>query len=169
MRKDIDYEDVIGEGIIYDEDWLTPSLAKGKYRYHKLDLSSTIAVYYRLEGSHYTRFEIVLSFDYLGAHAPRSLPILFYGFVNMLDIWEKLGAEAVDLDWNEENEFWNTYRLSDGTLLKVKIVLKGVKRLKQCQPDEIPLYTNITDLTVRTLQVPDKLKAKPKPSNMQPV
>jgi hypothetical protein len=96
VRKDIDYEEVIGEGLIYDEDWLTPSLAKGEYRYHKLDLSSTIAVYHRLEGNHYTRFEIVLSFDYLGAHAPRSLPILFYGFVNMLDIWEKLGAEEED-------------------------------------------------------------------------
>jgi hypothetical protein len=96
VRKDIDYEDVIGEGLIYDEDWLTPSLAKGEYRYHKLDLSSSIAFYYRLEGSHYTRFEIVLSFDYLDAHAPRSLPILYYGFVNMLDVWEKLGANEED-------------------------------------------------------------------------
>jgi hypothetical protein len=78
-------------------------------------------------------------------------------------------AESVDLDWNEENEFWNSYRLSDGALLKVKIVLKGVKRLKKCQPDGIPIYTVMTDLMVRTLQVPDKLKAKPKPSNMQPV
>jgi hypothetical protein len=95
VRKDIDYEDVIGEGLIYYEDWLTPSLAKGEYRYRKLNLSRSIAVYCRLEGSHYTRFEIVLSFDYLGAHAPRSLPILF-GFVNMLDIWEKLGADEDD-------------------------------------------------------------------------
>jgi hypothetical protein len=30
--KDIYYEVVIGEGLIYDEDWLTPSLAKGEYR-----------------------------------------------------------------------------------------------------------------------------------------
>jgi len=96
MRKDIDYLDYDGEGIIYDEDWLTPSLAKGEYRYHKLDLSCTIAVYYRLEGSHYTRFEIVLSFDYLGANAPRSIPILYYGFIDMLSIWEKLGVESDD-------------------------------------------------------------------------
>ena len=94
MRNDIDYVDCDGAGLVYDEDWLTPSLAKGDYRYHKLNLSSSIAVYYCLEGSHYTRFDIVLSFDSLGAHAPRSLPILFYGFVNMLDIWEKLGAEV---------------------------------------------------------------------------
>jgi len=96
VRKDIDYEDVIGEGLIYDEDWLTPSLAKGEYRYRKLDLSSTIAIYYRLEGSHCTRFEIVLSFDYLGAQAPRTLPILYYGLVDMLNIWEKLGDSEED-------------------------------------------------------------------------
>lgn len=96
MRKDIDYEDVIGEDLIHDEDWLTPSLAKGEDRYHKLDLSSTIAVYYRLESSCNTRFEIVLSFDSQGAHAPRSLPILYYDFVNMIDLWEKLGADKED-------------------------------------------------------------------------
>ena len=94
MRNDIDYVDCDGEGLVYDEDWLTPYLAKGEYRYHKLDLSSSIAVYYRLEGSHHTRFEVVLSFDYLGARAPRSLPILHYGFVNMLEIWEKLENDA---------------------------------------------------------------------------
>ena len=91
MRKDIDYVDCEGEGIIHGEDWLTPSLAKGCYKYRKIDLSCTVAVYYRIEGSHHTRFSVVLSFDYLGAYAPRSLPILFYGFVDMLDIWEKLG------------------------------------------------------------------------------
>jgi hypothetical protein len=96
MRKDIDYEDIIGEGLIYDEDWLTPSLAKGSHRYYKIELSSSIAIYYRLEGSHYRRFEIVLSFGYLGADAPRSLPILYYGFLNMLDVWEKLGANEQD-------------------------------------------------------------------------
>ncbi len=43
MRKDIDYVDCDGEGLIYDEDWLTPSLAKGEYRYRKLDLSTLLA------------------------------------------------------------------------------------------------------------------------------
>jgi hypothetical protein len=77
--------------------------------------------------------------------------------------------EAIDLDWTQENEFWNTYRLSDGTLLKVKVVLKGVKRLKQCLPDGNPIYTIMTDLVVRTLEVQGNLKQKPKPSNMKPV
>lgn len=96
MRKDIDYVDCDGEGIIYDDDWLTPSLAKGHYKYRKLNLSSSIGVYYRIEGNHFLHYDIVLSFDYLGARAPRSLPILYYGSVNMLDIWEKLASDEED-------------------------------------------------------------------------
>jgi hypothetical protein len=96
MRNDIDYVDCDGEGLIYDDAWLTPSSAKGDYKYRKLDLSSSISIYYRIEGSHYLRYDIVLSFDYLGARAPRSLPILYYGFVNMFDGWEKLGANEED-------------------------------------------------------------------------
>lgn len=94
MRNDIDYVDCEGEGLIYDDDWLTPSSAKGHYKYRKLNLSSSIGVYYRIENSHYLRYDIVLSFDYRGARVPRSLPILFYGFVDMLDTWDKLGAES---------------------------------------------------------------------------
>ncbi|TFH25703.1 hypothetical protein E4G67_00705 [Candidatus Bathyarchaeota archaeon] len=71
----------------------TPSSAKGYHKYRKLNLSNNIAVYYRIEGSRYLRYEIVLSFDYLWARAPRSLPILYYGFVDMLDVWEKRGAD----------------------------------------------------------------------------
>lgn len=93
MRNDIDNLDYEGEGLIYDDDWLTSSSAKEHYKYRKLNLNSSIGVYYRIEGSHYLRYDIVLSFDYLGARAPRSLPIIYYGFVNMLDVWEKLGAK----------------------------------------------------------------------------
>ena len=96
MRKDIDYVDCDDERLICDDNWLTPSSAKGYHKYRKLSLNSSIGVYYRIEGSHYLRYDIVLSFDYLGAQAPRSLPILFYGLVNMLDIWEKVGDESED-------------------------------------------------------------------------
>ena len=57
-------------------------------------------------------------------------------------------AQAEDMDWKEENEFWNTYRLSDGTLLKVKMVLKGVKRLKKYSPDGTPIYIIMSDNVV---------------------
>ena len=87
-RNDIDYFDC--EGLIYDDDWITPRYSKG---YRKVRLTDSVGVYYRIEG-HFIRFDVVLTFDSLGVHSPRSKPILFYGFVNMLDIWEKLGVEA---------------------------------------------------------------------------
>jgi hypothetical protein len=90
MRKDIDYLDCDGEGLIYDDDWITPSYSKG---YHKLRLTDSIGVYYRYEGSHYIRFNVVMTFDFLGARSPQSKPILYYGFVNMLKLWEKIGEE----------------------------------------------------------------------------
>ena len=92
MRSDIDYVDCDGEGLVYDDDWITPSYSNG---YRKLRLTDSIGVYYRTEG-HFIRFDVVLSFDSLGAYAPRSLPILFYGFVNMFEIWEKVGVESED-------------------------------------------------------------------------
>jgi hypothetical protein len=93
MRPDIDYVDCDGEGLVYDDDWITPCYSKG---YRKLRLSESIGVYYRNENGHFLRFDVVLSFDYIGARAPKSLPILYYSFVNMLDIWEKFGAESED-------------------------------------------------------------------------
>ena len=78
-------------------------------------------------------------------------------------------AQADDMDWTQENEFWNTYRLSDRTLLKVKLVLKGVKRLKKYLPDGAPIYVIISDNVVRTIEVQGNVKQKPKPSNMNPV
>jgi hypothetical protein len=39
-------------------------------------------------------------------------------------------SEGEDIDRTNEQEQWNTYKLADGTIMKVKLVLKGVKRLK---------------------------------------
>lgn len=86
MRLDIDYMDCDSDSLIDYRDWVTPSYSKG---YRKLRLSDSIALYYRFS-SQYVFFNIVLSFDYLGARAPRSLPILFYGYISMLEVWEKL-------------------------------------------------------------------------------
>lgn len=77
-------------------------------------------------------------------------------------------AQSEDLDWTQENEFWNSYRLSDGTLLKVKLVLKNVKRLKKYGPDGIPIYLIFSDNVVRTMEVQGNVKLKPKPPNMKP-
>ena len=77
--------------------------------------------------------------------------------------------EADDIDFTEEEENWNVYKLADGTTLKVKLILRGVKRLKKWNPDGNPLYVISSTNVVRLADVPKELKAKPKPSTFEPV
>lgn len=71
---------------------------------------------------------------------------------------------AEDLDFTEqEKDEWRTYELSDGTTLRIKTVLVGVKRLKKFNPDGIPVYVVRTQNLVRAVNVPSKFKQKPKP------
>jgi hypothetical protein len=76
---------------------------------------------------------------------------------------------AKELDFSEESEYWNEYRLEDGTILKVKLVLRGVKRLDKYEPDGTPIYVINSINVVRAINVPEKIKAKPKKSEMNPV
>jgi len=69
-------------------------------------------------------------------------------------------AEGEDVDFEEVNETWNEYKLSDGTTLKVKTVLVAVKRLKKYLPDGTPIYLIQTQNIVRAVNVPEHLKAK---------
>jgi hypothetical protein len=78
-------------------------------------------------------------------------------------------AGSLDLDFQEVEENWNTYTLSDGTTLKVKLVLRGVKRLKNYEPDGSPIYIINSINVVRAVNIPPDLKAKPKESEMPPV
>ncbi len=78
-------------------------------------------------------------------------------------------AGSVDLDFEEEEEHWNTYKLSDGSTLKVKLVLRGVKRLKRFEPDGSPIYVINSINVVRAINIPKELKAKPKESELPPV
>lgn len=77
--------------------------------------------------------------------------------------------DAEDLDFTEEEEQWNTYKLSDGTTLKVKLVLQGVKRLKRYNPDRTPIYVIQSQNIVRAVNIPEELKAKQKESSFKPV
>ena len=84
-------------------------------------------------------------------------------------ITQKILAEAEDLDFMEEKEQWNIYKLNDGTTLKVKLVLQGVKRLQKCDPTGSPIYLiNYTNI-VRAVNIPKELKAKQKTSTFKPV
>lgn len=72
--------------------------------------------------------------------------------------------EGEDLDFETVKEDWNEYRLSDGTTLKVKIVLTGVRRLKdRYTPTGDPVYVIASQNIVRTVNVPKELKRKNQP------
>jgi hypothetical protein len=78
-------------------------------------------------------------------------------------------AESTDIDFKELEEHWNVYQLSDGTKLKVKLILRGVKRLNQYEPDGIPIYVINSINVVRAVEIPPEVKAKPKKSSLPPV
>lgn len=78
-------------------------------------------------------------------------------------------VDGVDLDFKELEEHWNIYKLSDGSTLKVKLVLRGVKRLKRYEPDGTPIYIINSINVVRSVEIPEDLKAKPKKSEIPPV
>ena len=78
-------------------------------------------------------------------------------------------AEAEVVDFADECEYWNTYKLKDGTTLKVKLVLRGVKRLRKWGPDGSPIYLINSTNILRAVEVPEDLKAKPKVSDFKPI
>lgn len=84
-------------------------------------------------------------------------------------IMQKDLQEAKNLDFTEEKEYWNSYKLSDKTTLKIKLILQRVKRLKKWDADGTPLYYVTTSNIVRVVNVPEELLAKPKDRSFKPV
>jgi hypothetical protein len=78
-------------------------------------------------------------------------------------------ADADPLDFEQEREDWNVYKLSDGTTLKVKLVLQGVKRLRTFNPDGTPIYVINSQNVVRAVNIPPEVHAKPRVSEIKPV
>jgi hypothetical protein len=78
-------------------------------------------------------------------------------------------AEAQDIDFEEEKEHWNIYKLKDGTTLKIKLIVTGIKRLKKHNPDGTPIYVVNSQNVVRTVDIPKDLIAKQKEPSMKPV
>ncbi len=73
--------------------------------------------------------------------------------------------DGEEVDFDVVKEEWNTYKLVDGTTLRVKLVLAGVVRLRN-QYDAMgnPVYMINGANVVRVMDVPVELKRKPAPS-----
>jgi hypothetical protein len=78
-------------------------------------------------------------------------------------------AEGEDIDFEEKEEHWNVYKLKDGTTLKVKLILVGIRRLKKHNPDGTPIYMINSQNIVRAVDIPKELMAKPKEPTFKPV
>lgn len=65
------------------------------------------------------------------------------------------GAQHPEL---REDDRWSTFRLGDGSTIKVKLVVKGAKRLNKYSADGMPVYTVDTEPVVRVVDVPEALK-----------
>lgn len=77
---------------------------------------------------------------------------------------------AEDVEILEEKDHWNIYKLKDGSIVKMKLIVSGVKRLTtKWQPDGNPIYLINSQNVMRLGNIPKKLKAKPKPSTFEPV
>ncbi len=69
-------------------------------------------------------------------------------------------AEADTVQISEETEGWHTLKLSDGSVIKVKLVITSVKRLKKFQPDGSPIYLIQSQNVLRMESVPKELMGK---------
>ena len=70
---------------------------------------------------------------------------------------EGMGIMQTQSDTREEDR-WSTFRLGDGSTIKVKLVVKGAKRLNKYSADGMPIYTVETEPIVRVVEVPESLK-----------
>ncbi len=57
---------------------------------------------------------------------------------------------------------WNTYKLGDGSTIKVKLVVKAAKRLNAYSDDGMPVYTVETEPVVEVVDVPEALRVAAK-------
>ena len=69
--------------------------------------------------------------------------------------------EGEEVDFENEKEQWNVYKLSDGSTLKVKLVLINVVRSRdQYDPLGNPIYGITSQNVIKVLNVPEKLRRK---------
>jgi len=70
-------------------------------------------------------------------------------------------SEGEEVDFENEKEEWNVYKLADGSKLKVKLVLVNVVRSRD-QYDSLgnPIYSITSQNIIKVLNVPAKLRRK---------
>ena len=70
----------------------------------------------------------------------------------------KLNGRFDEAEAKEEAR-WNTYKLGDGSTIKVKLVVKGARRLNRFEADGTPVYAVDSENIVRVVNAPEEFKA----------
>jgi len=70
-------------------------------------------------------------------------------------------TKGEEVDFKNEKEEWNLYKLADGSTLKVKLVLVNVVRSRD-KYDSLgnPIYGITSQNIIKVLNVPEKLRQK---------
>ena len=80
-----------------------------------------------------------------------------------MDLHAKIDlSKGEQVDFENEKEQWNVYKLADGSTLKVKLVLVSVVRSRD-QYDSLgnPVYGITSQNIIKVLNVPEKLRRNP--------
>ena len=85
---------------------------------------------------------------------------LFQAYLIMRKVPANQPVERGTPELREENR-WSTFRLGDGSTIKVKLVVKGAKRLNKYSADGMPVYTVDTEPVVQVVDVPEALRVAP--------
>lgn len=70
-------------------------------------------------------------------------------------------TEPVSVDFEHVSEPWGEYKLEDGTTIKVRTIVQGIRRIEaeDHQQGDEPLYQVQSNTVVRTVDIPDGLRA----------
>lgn len=76
-------------------------------------------------------------------------------------------AETVVVDFESEAEPWSTYKLSDGSVLKIRVIVKSVMRLEgEFDQGGNPLYVVGADTASRVVK--SKIRGEPSTISTKP-
>jgi len=70
-------------------------------------------------------------------------------------------VDAEEVDFESTAEPWATYKLADGTTLKVKVVVTKVVRFRDYDQHGDPVYQVFSNTVIRVTGVPPNLKGRP--------
>ena len=73
--------------------------------------------------------------------------------------WRERSVEGEEIDFDPLAEKWNEYRLSDGTLIKLKLVISRIVRIEEYNEQGEPIYIISSQNVLSTTVPPELMKA----------